>query len=137
MSQLEPSTYYYRPDPFLYFFSRLLSVSHLVRERFVDLFCERVSERFGEPGDALALSVRIHDALSVGLINDSRDYERLLTMQEEDGLWPTGWIYKYGASGILVGNKGLTTAMAVTAIRKYREARGECHPMTSACVGSA
>ncbi|KAJ8482994.1 hypothetical protein ONZ51_g4991 [Trametes cubensis] len=116
--------YYYGPDPFLYFFSRLLSVSHLVRERFVDLFCERVSERFGATGDALALSMRIHAALSVGLLNDSRDYERLLTMQEEDGSWPTGWIYKYGASGILVGNKGLTTAMAVTAIRKYREARG-------------
>ncbi|KAH9884964.1 Haloacid dehalogenase-like hydrolase-domain-containing protein [Cubamyces lactineus] len=116
--------YYYGPDPFLYFFSRLLSVSPSIHEKLVELFRERVSERLGAPGDALALSMRILAALSVGLIRDSRDYERLLTMQEEDGSWPTGWIYKFGASGILVGNKGLTTAMAVTAIRKFREARG-------------
>ncbi|KAI0328206.1 hypothetical protein GY45DRAFT_1019160 [Cubamyces sp. BRFM 1775] len=116
--------YYYGPDPFLYFFSRLLSIAPSIRAKLADLFRERVSERFGAPGDALALSIRILAALSVGLISDSRDYEHLLKMQEEDGSWPTGWIYKYGATGILVGNKGLTTAMAVTAIRKFREARG-------------
>ncbi|KAI0328205.1 hypothetical protein GY45DRAFT_1347305 [Cubamyces sp. BRFM 1775] len=104
--------YYHVPDPFLYFFSRLLSASPALREDLTDLFRERVRQQFGAPGETLALSMRILAAVSVGLC-DSGDYERLLTMQEEDGSWPTGWVYKYGASGVLVGNKGLTAAMAV------------------------
>ncbi|KAI0658702.1 hypothetical protein C8Q70DRAFT_1054836 [Cubamyces menziesii] len=118
--------YYHGPDSFLYFFSRLLSVSPSLRESLARIFRERISEQYGAPGDALALSMRILAATSVGL-SDSRDYARLLTMQEEDGSWPTGWIYKYGASGILVGNKGLTTAMAIAAIRKSREVQGKCN----------
>lgn len=112
--------YYYGPHAFLYFLSRLLSVSIYARQRIGQLFARRVAEYFGAEGDALALAMRIHAAAVVDLC-DSRDYERLRRMQEADGSWPMGWIYKYGASKVLIGNKGLTTALAVSSIRRYRE----------------
>ncbi|EIW61159.1 uncharacterized protein TRAVEDRAFT_117288 [Trametes versicolor FP-101664 SS1] len=115
--------YYLGADAFLYFLSRLLAVPSPLPSRVLDLpvlFKERVAERLGEPGDASALSMRLLAAAAAGL-QDRRGYDRLLTMQDEDGAWPTGWMYKYGLSDILIGNKGLTTAMAVAAIRRFRE----------------
>ncbi|KAI1790113.1 hypothetical protein LXA43DRAFT_1095827 [Ganoderma leucocontextum] len=52
-------------------------------------------------------------------VSAARDYERLLATQEEEGSWPVGWMYKYGLGGVRIGNKGLTTAMAVAAIRVW------------------
>ncbi|KAH0830350.1 HAD-like protein [Lanmaoa asiatica] len=114
--------YYYGADTFLYFLSRLLSVSVYARQRIGQLFAKRVVEHFGAEGDALALAMRIHAATVVDLC-DSRDHERLARMQEADGSWPTGWMYKYGTrvGGILFGNKGLTTACAVSAMRNYQK----------------
>lgn len=77
-----------------------------------------MQERCGAEGDALALAMRVSAAASVG-VKATRDCERLRAMQEEDGSWPVGWVYKYGSSGVRIGNKGLTTALAVAAIRKY------------------
>ncbi|KAF8432402.1 HAD-like protein [Boletus edulis BED1] len=112
--------YYYGPDTFLYFLSRFLSVSIYARRRLGQLFAKRVAEHFGAEGDALALAVRIHAATVVDLC-DTRDYEQLGKMQDADGSWPMGWIYKYGAEDVLIGNKGLTTALAVSAMRNYKE----------------
>ena len=112
--------YYLGGDPFLFFLSRLLrlSKSPAVRQRFGPLFAERMLERFGIPGDALALAMRILAAAEAGL-RDVQDYQRLLSLQEDDGSWPAGWVYKYGSSRVRIGNKGLTTALAIAAIRKY------------------
>ena len=116
------TTYYLGGDTFLFFLSRLLrlSKSPAVRQRFGPLFVERVQERFGSPGDPLALAMRIFAAASVGMRN-VQDYQRLLSLQEDDGSWPVGWMYIYGLSGIKIGNKGLTTAMAFAAMQRYRE----------------
>lgn len=70
--------------------------------------------------------MRVLAAASVGL-SDRRGSEKLLALQEADSAWPTGWVYKYGMCGVLVGNKGITTAMAVAAIRGYRRVKGEHH----------
>ncbi|TBU42974.1 HAD-like domain-containing protein [Dichomitus squalens] len=111
--------YFATGDAFLYFLSRLLSVSPSVRQRLGKLFVERVQERCGTEGDALALGMRVIAAASVG-VRAMLDYQRLLLAQEEDGSWPVGWMYKYGSTGMRIGNKGLTTAVAVAAIRKFR-----------------
>jgi hypothetical protein len=119
--------YYCGPDTFLFFLSRLISISPAVRKRFTPLFTSRVSSQFGSAGDALALAMRILAARTVGLA-PSADYERLLSMQGVDGSWAMGWMYKYGASGLLIGNQGLTTAFAVNAIKAYNELNsGEGH----------
>ena len=112
--------YYHSGDAFLYFLSRLLRTSSRVRKRFESLFADRVRERLGLPGDPLALAMRIITAASIG-VGDLQDYKHLAASQEEDGSWQVGWFYRYGATGILMGNRGLTTAMAASAIRKHRE----------------
>ncbi|KAJ7139011.1 HAD-like protein [Mycena epipterygia] len=114
--------YYYGPDPFFFFLSRLISVSPAVRQRLGPLFSLKIAQLFGSAGDALALSMRILAAAVVGLC-DKADHERLLSMQEVDGSWPMGWVYKYGAVDILIGNQGLTTALAKNALREVEALR--------------
>lgn len=111
--------YYFGGDPFLYFLARLVSVSQVARDRFSGLFNLRVQERVGLPGDALALGMRIVTAASVG-IRDTQDYQKLLELQELAGSWPVGWLYGYPSSGIQIGNQGLTTAVAISAIQNYQ-----------------
>lgn len=116
-------TYYYATgDHFLFFFSRLMQKSAEIHRRFASLFAERVTERIGRDGDALSLAARII-AASVIDIADKRDLETLLTLQNEDGSWRNGWFYKYGSTGVLIGNDGLTTAFAVRAIEEVGKLR--------------
>ena len=136
-------TYYYvTPETFLYFVSRLLRLSapDVLPADTCALLVERIREQLGNPGDALALSMRVLVAHELGITAEAlSDCSRLLDMQNADGSWPVGWCYKYGWSGILLGNQGLTTAMAVDAVRrcaglgKYStvrlKSRAECCPM--------
>lgn len=112
--------YYATPECFLFFLSRLISTAPEVYDRLAPAVRERVSELFGAPGDALALAMRIIAAASVGLTSVT-DYERLLEMQDQDGGFRPGWFYKYGSSGLLIGNDGVTTALAIQAIKAYQE----------------
>ena len=115
--------YYYSGDAFLYFLSRMIQMCPGLRERFGALLARRILERYGIAGDSLALSMRLFAAASVGL-HDVADYQTLLGMQQEDGSWPAGWFYRNGASGVLTGNQGLTTAMAVSAIHALQALPG-------------
>lgn len=115
---VDGTLYYHGGDTFLFFLSRLLSISPDVYHDFGPLFRQRVFERSGAEGDAQQLAMRVIAGAAVG-IRMFVDYERLLRMQEEDGSFPMGWAYKYGGSGILLGNKGWTTALAVKAIQAF------------------
>jgi hypothetical protein len=114
---LDGTRYYETAECFLFFAARLL---HKVRDealhaRLAQLLHERVLERTGCTGDALALAMRVIVGAAVGLRLE-RDLAALLPLQYEDGGWGPGWIYKYGSSGIKIGNRGLTTALALNAI---------------------
>jgi len=114
---LDGTRYYETAECFLYFCARLL---HRVRDealhaRLAQLLRERVLERVGCTGDALALAMRVIAGSAVGLRLE-RDLAELLPLQYEDGGWGPSWIYKYGSSGIKIGNRGLTTALALNAI---------------------
>ena len=109
--------YYNTPECFLFFMARLLEQ---IEGTEADLslrpiFRERVQERTGSKGDALALAMRVLSCASVG-IRDEVDLGALLSLQQEDDGWEACWIYKYGYSGIDIGNRGLTTALAINAI---------------------
>jgi len=79
------------------------------------LLRDRVQERIGAEGDSGTLAMRILVCNFVGIRNEL-DLRRLLPMQCIDGGWEIGWIYRYGLTDILVGNRGLTTALAMKAI---------------------
>lgn len=114
---LEGTRYYETAECFLFFSARLLH--HLrgepVHARLEQLLRERVLERAGNQGDALALAMRVLVGAAVGLRME-RDLAALLPLQCEDGGWGASWVYKYGQSNIKVGNRGLTTALALNAI---------------------
>ncbi|PPQ66159.1 hypothetical protein CVT26_010882 [Gymnopilus dilepis] len=122
--------YYYSADQFLFFLSRLLSVSPELRQRLGTAFKERILERFGVEADSLSLAARIIGATVVGLV-DERDLETLRSRQCENGSWEDGWFYKYGATGILIRNDGATTALAMRAMQLVDELRQKQSQSTS------
>ncbi|THU85197.1 HAD-like protein [Dendrothele bispora CBS 962.96] len=124
----EAGTRYYEPaEAFLFFLSRLLSISPQACRILGSLFVQRVRERIGLKGDALALAMRILCAFTVSSLNLSQplnvsaDVHTLMGMQEMDGGWADGWMYKYGASGVLIANRGFTTALSVNALKEFKE----------------
>jgi hypothetical protein len=114
---IDGTRYYATPECFLFFMARLLEQ---IKGTKLDLFLrpifrQRIQERIGSKGDSLALAMRVLTCASIG-IRDEIDLRTLFTFQQEDGGWELGWIYKYGSSGINIGNRGLTTAFAINAI---------------------
>lgn len=114
---LEGTRYYEHPEFFLWGISRLLTINDDadLHELLKPLLKSRIQELIGSDGDALQLAMRIVVCDFVG-IRDDIDFRALLPLQCEDGSFETGWIYKYGSSGLRIGNKGMTTAMAVKAV---------------------
>ena len=115
---LDGTRYYETAECFLFFAARLLRSARgdaTLHARLAPLLRERVLERAGCPGDALALAMRVLAGAAVGLRME-RDLAALLPLQYEDGGWGPGWVYKYGSSGLKLGNRGLTTALALNAI---------------------
>ena len=116
---LDGTRYYETAECFLFFSARLLHKlkvrDEALHARLAHLLRERVLERAGCTGDALALAMRVIVGAAVGLRLE-RDLATLLPLQYEDGGWGPSWIYKYGSSGIKIGNRGLTTALALNAI---------------------
>ncbi|KAH9959682.1 hypothetical protein BC827DRAFT_1156239 [Russula dissimulans] len=91
---LDGTRYYETGECFPFFASRLLRSGR----NDPPLLRPRVLEWAGCSGDALALAMRV------------------IAGAEEDGGWEAGWVYKYGTSGVKIGNRGLTTALALNAI---------------------
>ena len=114
---LKGTRYYVTAECFLFFASRLLRTAGdaSLHARLAPLLRERVLERAGVPGDALALSMRVLAGAVVG-VRMERDLAALLPMQCEDGGWDLSWVYKLGSLDVKIGNRGLTTALALNAI---------------------
>ena len=111
-------TYYYEgSDIFLFYLGRLLGCTPdaELHHWLEPLLKERIQERVGQNGSALNLAMRLLTCNMFG-IEDQVDLEVLLSLQCEDGGWGLDWIYRYGTSGIKLGNRGVTTALAVSAI---------------------
>jgi hypothetical protein len=118
-SYLAGTRYYPTPEAFLYFFSRFLETSGDVdlQNSWTPVLRQRVVERIGLPGDALCIAMRLLTCSFVGVTNPV-DMDVLYSMQCEDGGWPAGSVYRYGKSGISIGNRGLATALSISAITK-------------------
>jgi hypothetical protein len=114
---LSGTRYYASPEAFLFFFARFTGYLRPGprKQELRALLYERVQERTKAPVDSLALSMRILVCLSLG-IECTADVSTLIGMQSEDGGWPPCVIYKYGAGGLGITNRGVSTAFAVKAI---------------------
>ena len=114
--------YYVTAEAFLFFLARLMQHAPALRQRLGRVLTDHVVERFGKEGDALTLAMRIIAAASVGIV-DRLDFEQLLSMQQVDGSWNEGWFYKFGSTGLRIGNDGVTTAMAIRALNAVSRLR--------------
>jgi hypothetical protein len=115
---LSGTRYYPSPDCCLGFFVRLLGLAKgdsNVQSTLGPLLHTRLEERVGKDGSALDLAMRTLacDAMS---IECSIDRDTLSHLQCPDGSWEPGWMYRYGSTGTRIGNRGVTTAMALEAI---------------------
>ncbi|EJF65408.1 hypothetical protein DICSQDRAFT_144065 [Dichomitus squalens LYAD-421 SS1] len=122
---IDGTRYYFR-ECVLYFIARLLETSddkHL-HDTLEDLLRERVQELIGAPGDAIALAFRVVTCATLGVRNEI-DMRNLLPMQCEDGGWEVGYICRYGISGMKIGSRGYTTAMAIKAIENLDKLRAK------------
>jgi hypothetical protein len=127
-SYLDGTQYYVGGDAFLYFLTRLLLRSDIVRNRFKPLLKQRVCERIGKDGESLALSMWVLACSVVGVANKV-DLWTLSTLQTKSGGWEDGWMYRYGESPhVLISNVGLTTAFAIKAIESMNPRRKEMTP---------
>ncbi|PYI20170.1 HAD-like protein [Aspergillus violaceofuscus CBS 115571] len=114
---LQGTRYYISPDAFLYFLARLSTFLRMspLRARLVPLLGERLHERIGATGDAISLAMRVYACKLLGMSN-LLDESTLRDMQCEDGGFPTCWVYRFGSTGVKIGNRGLTTTLAIKAI---------------------
>ncbi|KAI1449975.1 Haloacid dehalogenase-like hydrolase-domain-containing protein [Annulohypoxylon stygium] len=116
-SYLQGTRYYPSPDCCLGLIGRLLRSSrdanlHMTLE---PLLKSRMRERLGLGGSALDLAMRIITCAQLGIACED-DRRALLSMQCDDGSWEVGWMYQYGSTGVKIGNRGVTGAMAVVAL---------------------
>ncbi|KAF8992603.1 HAD-like protein [Cyathus striatus] len=117
-------TYYYpSPEIFFYFLSRLLLTSPTVFKRLGPIFEKRITERFKIPCDSISLAMRVFVAARLFDLVDDYDVSVLIDMQQSDGSWRKGCFYTYGIASHRVENVGLTTALALCAIREVRRVR--------------
>lgn len=116
-SYVQGTRYYASPDVCLGFIGRLLRSSgdaHL-QTTLGSLMESRLRERLGLGGSALDLAMRITTCAQMGIACE-QDRGVLLNLQCEDGSWEAGWMYQYGSTGMKIGNRAVTTAMAVAAL---------------------
>ncbi|KAF8265536.1 hypothetical protein EI94DRAFT_1804269 [Lactarius quietus] len=148
---LDGTRYYETAESFLFFASQFLrsTTDARLHTELAPLLRERILERSGAAGDALALSMRVLAGVVVG-VRLERELLELLPLQCEDGGWGPSWAYRYGKSGIKIGNRGLTTAFALNAIaalqsptqplslslpeRRIPESGPEAEPLTQALL---
>jgi hypothetical protein len=82
------------------------------------LLIDRVLERVGTPaGGAVQLALRILTCAHWA-IPCRKDVATLKAMQQDDGGWQGGWMYRYGSTGMRLGNRAVATALACQAIDK-------------------
>ncbi|KAE8155970.1 HAD-like domain-containing protein [Aspergillus tamarii] len=119
---LNGTRYYTSPESFLYFVGQLCRFSTDVLELrpLEKLLIDRLKERIQVKADPLSLAMRILTCLSVGVSQIEVDLRELLAMQCEDGSWEPCPFTRYGSSEINIGNRGLTTALAIKAVEMCR-----------------
>jgi hypothetical protein len=124
-AHLHGTRYYPSPEVFLYFVSQLCRFSKKVSrlQLLEKLLADRLKERIQVKADSLSLAMRILACLSVGISQVEQDVRELLAMQCEGGSWEPGSFYRFGSSKVSVGNRGLTTALAIRAVDMYRVTR--------------
>ncbi|KAJ6437343.1 ATP-dependent DNA helicase tlh1 [Purpureocillium lavendulum] len=113
----EGTRHYTTPECLLYLLSLLYSECDEadLRERLQKPLRDALQERLHAPANPLALAMRISACQRMGVEPAlvEPDLESFLNLQDEDGGWPAGHFCRLGSTGNVIGNRGLTTALAL------------------------
>lgn len=120
---LNGNRYYSTPESFLYFVARLYveTRSESLRKRLNGIKAQ-LQERLNVPTNPLALALRLFACQSVNIDPQlyRKDLATLTSLQDEDGGWPAGHFCCFGKTGARIGNRGLSTALAVRILQQER-----------------
>jgi len=111
---LKGSRYYSSPDSFLYFLNRLTKFPKFETKLKTKLK-QHVARRIGSTEYPLDLAMRTILADDLGIDNGA-EKQKLLSMQAQDGSWPTDSLYREGTKPRYFGNKSVPTALALQSI---------------------
>ena len=118
--------HYSTPESFLYFVARLYTETRCVslRKR-LNAITAKLEERLNVPTNPLALALRLFACQSVDIDPQlyRKDLETLMSLQHEDGGWPAGHFCCIGRTGARIGNRGLTTALAVRILQREKSGK--------------
>ncbi|KAI1632960.1 HAD-like domain-containing protein [Biscogniauxia mediterranea] len=115
------SRFYTTPECFLYFVSQLyLECGSSPFRKELEAIKDALLERINMPANPLALALRISACQLIGLDRSlyQQDMAKLMSLQCEDGGWPAGHFCCMGRSGSYIGNRGYTTALAMSIIAR-------------------
>ncbi|KAI0602066.1 HAD-like domain-containing protein [Biscogniauxia sp. FL1348] len=113
--------FYSTPESFLYFVSRLyVECESLPFREELEVIKDALLERINVPTNPLALALRISACQLIGLERSlyRQDMAKLMSLQCEDGGWPAGHFCCMGRLGSYIGNRGYTTALAMSIIAR-------------------
>ncbi|KAI1750674.1 HAD-like protein [Xylaria castorea] len=112
------SRHYSTPETFLYFVACLYIDCSSSLKTELETVKNELSERINMPTNPLALALRLAACQFVGIdpFLYKKDLCTFLSLQEEDGGWPAGHFCRLGRTGVRIGNRGLTTGLAVKII---------------------
>lgn len=123
------SRHYTTPESFLYFVARLYDEcggpdgNSRLRER-LGVVKRELLARVGVSANPLALALRIAACQFAGIEPNlyEKDLEEFKSLQQADGGWPAGHFCCYGRTRARIGNRGLTTALAIRISRNLPNA---------------
>lgn len=118
------TSYYPVPETFLFFVARFLprieEYEPEIHDDMKKTLTERMEERRGVQVDPASLAMRLTTYHQLGLC-DVDGLRQLVSMQEADGGWDMGVLYRYASKNLDIGNRGLTTALATYAIDRCQD----------------
>jgi hypothetical protein len=117
------SAFYPIPESFLFFLSRFLprlegSAPDVYRE-MKEMLKERIKERIGSQADAPGLAMRLLVCEQCN-VRDVQGLKSLMAMQQIDGGWEAGQLFAYASKNLRIGNRGVSSALAIDAIGRCR-----------------
>jgi hypothetical protein len=130
---LGETLYYSTPEFFLFALARLKCVAEEAGQplsnTFISLFRKRCKELINAPGDALALAMRLLACQRAGVRASllEKDLHNLKMAQCEDGGWPWCAMYGMPSAKLDIGNRGVSTAIAIKAIKAVEDSLAAKH----------
>lgn len=112
---LNGSRYYFSPEFFLYFLSRLIHDFPNEYEKWKSEVAIAITKRIGTTEYPIDLAMRITSMRLLGLDNEI-DKNNLVRLQDKNGNFPSDCIYKYGGKMGYFGSQTISNAFCAEAL---------------------